>query len=373
MRLVVINLLVGRQPLYGVGEWAARYDPGLLGLAPGRGRRAQRRPGRPGAGPALRRRPGQPAHRADRSAVVAEFGVDTDELHNDSTSITVHGDYGDATGAPRGGKPTPVITCGHNKDHRPDLKQLLYILTVSADGAVPDRLPGRDGNTTDDRTHVPTWDELVALLGRRTSSTSPTASCARARRWATSPPAAAGSSPCCPAPAARTSWFRDWAQTHQPTLDRGPARCPATGSATPTRCTRPSPRRCPPRRATASSGCTPPPRPPATPPPARPASRPASPRSTRWPPGWPGRSAGSRPGSRSRRGRRRARPTPAPSRWIELHRRRDRRGDLPPGTPRPPRRQHPLPPPHPHPPHHHLRHPPATCSPTTPPPTAASR
>ena len=31
---------------------------------------------------------------------------------------------------------------------------------------------------------------------------------------------------------------------------------------TPTRCTRPSPPRCPPRRATASSGCTPPPRPP---------------------------------------------------------------------------------------------------------------
>ena len=34
----------------------------------------------------------------------------------------------------------PAITWGHNKDHRPDLKQLLYILTVSDDGGVPDSL-----------------------------------------------------------------------------------------------------------------------------------------------------------------------------------------------------------------------------------------
>jgi hypothetical protein len=30
-----------------------------------------------------------------------------------------------------------AITFGHNKDHRPDLKQLLFILTVSEDGGVP--------------------------------------------------------------------------------------------------------------------------------------------------------------------------------------------------------------------------------------------
>jgi hypothetical protein len=31
IRLVVTNLVIGRQPLYGLGEWAARFDPGLLG------------------------------------------------------------------------------------------------------------------------------------------------------------------------------------------------------------------------------------------------------------------------------------------------------------------------------------------------------
>jgi len=34
VRLVITNLLVGREPLYGLGEWAGRFDPALLGLAP---------------------------------------------------------------------------------------------------------------------------------------------------------------------------------------------------------------------------------------------------------------------------------------------------------------------------------------------------
>ena len=32
IRLVVTNLVLGREPLYGLGEWAARYDQELLGL-----------------------------------------------------------------------------------------------------------------------------------------------------------------------------------------------------------------------------------------------------------------------------------------------------------------------------------------------------
>jgi hypothetical protein len=36
VRLVVTNLLLGRQPLYGLGEWAARFAPGQLGCGRGR-------------------------------------------------------------------------------------------------------------------------------------------------------------------------------------------------------------------------------------------------------------------------------------------------------------------------------------------------
>ena len=97
---------------------------------------------------------------------VHEFAVDTAQLRNDSTSISLHGAYRGAVGTMRGGKPTAAITFGHSKDHRPDVKQLVWILTVAADGAVPLAYRLADGNTSHDPTHIPTWDGLVALLGR---------------------------------------------------------------------------------------------------------------------------------------------------------------------------------------------------------------
>ena len=165
IRLVITNLVLGREPLYALGEWAARYDPALLGLPEVEVAAVNDdRVGR--ALDAL--------FDADRAsllttvmlAAISEFGIDTARLHNDSTSISVHGGYRDADGTTRAGKPTPVITQGHSKDHRPDLKQLVWILTVSADGAVPIAYRLADGNTVDDPTHIPTWDGLVALLGR---------------------------------------------------------------------------------------------------------------------------------------------------------------------------------------------------------------
>jgi len=97
--------------------------------------------------------------------VVRELGTGTSQLHNDSTSISFTGlDY-PGGGPGRGGKAVPAMTFGHNKDRRPDLRQLVWALTVSADGAVPVACRAGPGNTNDDITHVPTWDELVALLG----------------------------------------------------------------------------------------------------------------------------------------------------------------------------------------------------------------
>jgi len=165
IRLVITNLVLGREPLYALGEWAARYDPALLGLSDGEvGAVNDDRVGR--ALDALFDADRASLLTAVMLAAISEFGIDTARLHNDSTSISVHGAYRDADGSQRAGKPTPVITHGHSKDHRPDLKQLVWILTVSADGAVPITYRLADGNTVDDPTHVPTWDGLVALLGR---------------------------------------------------------------------------------------------------------------------------------------------------------------------------------------------------------------
>ena len=84
------------------------------------------------------------------------------------------------------GRLRPAITWGHNKDHRPDLKQLLYILTVTDDGGVPVQFRVQSGNITDDRTHRETWDFLCQLAGRATSFTSPTASWPPSKTWPTS-------------------------------------------------------------------------------------------------------------------------------------------------------------------------------------------
>ena len=46
---------------------------------------------------------------------VKEFHISMDEVHNDSTTITLTGDYGDADGSMKRGKQSLKITYGHNK------------------------------------------------------------------------------------------------------------------------------------------------------------------------------------------------------------------------------------------------------------------
>lgn len=163
--VLVRNLCVAREPLYGLAGWAGVFEPGLLGLEPGQSELLNDdRVGR--ALDAL--------FDADRGSLltqlvlraIREFDIDCGQLHNDSTSLVLHGDYDGADGQERGGKPTVVAARGHSKDHRPDLKQLVLILTVTADGAVPLAHRLAAGNTTDDQTHISTWDELRALTGR---------------------------------------------------------------------------------------------------------------------------------------------------------------------------------------------------------------
>ena len=98
---------------------------------------------------------------------IAEFDVELDELHNDSTTVTFSGAYLDAAQeTKRRGQTRLAITWGHNTDHRPDLKQLLFILTVAKDGGVPVYFQAKSGNVVDDRTHRSTWDLLRKLAGR---------------------------------------------------------------------------------------------------------------------------------------------------------------------------------------------------------------
>jgi len=180
--VLVRNLALGREPLYALAGWAAGYDEALLGLGPGQA--AMLNDDR--AGRAL-----DELYLADRAsmttalsvAAVTGYGISPAELHNDSTSLRLYGAYhargaadpagstGPDGGAPQdgpapGGGAGPARPArGHSKDHRPDLKQLVWILTTCADGAVPFTFKMADGNTEDSTTHIATWKACRAIAG----------------------------------------------------------------------------------------------------------------------------------------------------------------------------------------------------------------
>jgi len=164
--LLLKNLLVSREPVYGVAEWARNFGPELFDLWPDDLEHLNDD------------RVGRCTDRVFTALttslimdvvthVVREFDVGLDELHNDSTTVSFFGDYPDASEEQDvAGQTAPAITWGHSKDHRPDLKQLLYILTVSDDGGVPIYFQAASGNVVDDQTHQATWKLMAELVKR---------------------------------------------------------------------------------------------------------------------------------------------------------------------------------------------------------------
>ena len=158
------SIIVEREPIYRQQETVRRFAPGAFGLQLDEVRRLSD----DAVGRALDR-----LFDADRGTMLTElvvavrkrFGVGFRELHNDSTSIKLTGQYVRARGRSMRGRRAPWITYGHSKDHRPDLKQLLFILTTSADGGIPVQFRSGDGNLNDAKTHIETWDALSAVVG----------------------------------------------------------------------------------------------------------------------------------------------------------------------------------------------------------------
>src|ERR1700758_841917 len=150
---LIKNILVERNALYAVGEWVALYDVGLV---------AQGKIGDDKLGRALDRL--FVAARASLQtrivlAVMTGFDLKMEQIHNDTTSVMVRGAY-DGQNA----KAVQLKRGQHSKERRPDLKQLVYSLCVTADGAVPVHFKAYDGNQTDDGIHLQTWNRLRTLL-----------------------------------------------------------------------------------------------------------------------------------------------------------------------------------------------------------------
>lgn len=154
--IALLNSTIERFPLYKMGPWA--LDRRLIDSDLAQHLNDDR------VGRALDR-----LFKADRAALLTDiilraikvFNLDTNFVHNDSTTVTLSGQY-DRYSNTKAAKPKR----GHNKDHRPDLKQLVFSLSVTGDGAVPLYFKVWDGNTTDDRTHIKNWMALRGLLGR---------------------------------------------------------------------------------------------------------------------------------------------------------------------------------------------------------------
>ena len=161
--LLVRNFALCRHPLHGVPEWVRTFDPAQVDLEP----ELVHLVNDDRLGRALDRLfAADPRTLTTRLVVhmVEEFGIDLSRCHQDSTSVTFSGVYPGPR--PRAdGRRRLRITHGHNKDHRPDLKQLVWSLTVSADGAVPVHYNVYDGNLTDDQLHVDTWEALRRVVG----------------------------------------------------------------------------------------------------------------------------------------------------------------------------------------------------------------
>ena len=163
--ILIRNILISREPLYGIEEWISGFPAELLGISEENVRRINDdRIGR-----SLER-----LFDTDRSSLmteivvsaVREFDLSMKRFHNDSTSVALSGLYRTATGKDMRMKRTVNLTFGHSKDHRKDLKQLVWILTVTADGSVPVHYRVADGNTNDSPTHIETWDSIRKLTGR---------------------------------------------------------------------------------------------------------------------------------------------------------------------------------------------------------------
>ena len=163
--VLVRSIVVEREPIYRHYETVSTFSPEMFGLTHDEARSL----GDDQLGRAL-----DHLFHADRGALLTEivvatageFDVRFDELHNDSTTIKFTGQYRQAKGRSLRGGRAPWITYGHSKDHRGDLRQLLFVMTTSSDGDLPVQFRCGDGNTNDSTTHIETWEALRKATGR---------------------------------------------------------------------------------------------------------------------------------------------------------------------------------------------------------------
>ena len=156
--LLIWNITLGRQPLYELSGWIKDIDLKCHGLD----EESVDALNDDRFGRALDK-----LYLADRATLMTEIVVkmirtvnlDMSRVHNDSTTVKA---YGKIPGITKNGL---KIANGNSKEHRPDLAQLVFSLTISSDGAVPIHYKTYPGNSTDDTTHIETWNTVREIAG----------------------------------------------------------------------------------------------------------------------------------------------------------------------------------------------------------------
>ncbi len=157
LNVLVQNIILSPAPLYRIAEWAEPVSPEGLGLiAKEKESINDDRVAR--ALDALTSARGRSLFFQLAIHTIEQFELETRRIHNDTTTVTFQGRYEKSVRQPR-------ITRGHNKDHRPDLKQLVFGLNVTADGAVPVSHEIYSGNRNDDTIHRGNIERLRQILG----------------------------------------------------------------------------------------------------------------------------------------------------------------------------------------------------------------
>jgi transposase len=159
LMLLIFNLALGKAPLYELDKWVQSIDLSCLDIKEFEG--VQFNDDRFG-------RCLEKLYKVDRASLMTEVVITTVKLfdiimkriHNDSTTVKAFGKI-----------PGKTITGlelkkGNSKDHRHDLKQLVFSLSISSDGGVPIHYKCYSGNRTDDTTHIETWDTLRKIVSK---------------------------------------------------------------------------------------------------------------------------------------------------------------------------------------------------------------
>ena len=156
---LVHNILDSPAPLYRIAEWMAPIAPQAIGFTADQ-KQALNDDRIARMLDALVSERGRGIWFLLALEIIKRFKISTQRMHHDTTTVTFHGSYAGSVSA-------PVITHGHNKDHRPDLKQLVFGLTISSDGAVPVNHQVMSGNRSDDTVHQDNLEELREIIGRK--------------------------------------------------------------------------------------------------------------------------------------------------------------------------------------------------------------